>query len=194
MANYVATDTDLAAIADAIRAKGGTSDPLTFPGGFEDAIADIQSGGGGQVYTGTIELQNEDVQNLIIPVDISSGSAVVVAYLDRTGTIVDGNVVYDDEPIMPASATNTNAMIWYAAAIKQCDNKNMKRDASNYTSIKRPQNMSYCQAYFGNNGSAIGLDVNIVSGTKISLPSQNARRHWCKSGYYARWVYTVVVA
>lgn len=47
MANYVATDTDLAAIADAIRAKGGTSDPLTFPGGFEDAIADIQSGGGG---------------------------------------------------------------------------------------------------------------------------------------------------
>ena len=46
MSNYIAADTDLAAIADAIRTKGGTSDPLTFPGGFEDAIADIQSGGG----------------------------------------------------------------------------------------------------------------------------------------------------
>ena len=55
MSNYIATDTDLAAIADAIRAKGGTSDPLTFPGGFEDAIADISSGGGNSV-TGTFTI------------------------------------------------------------------------------------------------------------------------------------------
>ena len=47
MANYVATDTDLAAVADAIRAKGGTSAQLEFPADFISAIGDIPSGGGG---------------------------------------------------------------------------------------------------------------------------------------------------
>ena len=46
MANYLATDTDLAAVANAIRTKGGTSAGLTFPSGFVDAIGDISGGGG----------------------------------------------------------------------------------------------------------------------------------------------------
>lgn len=47
MANYIATTEELTAVADAIRAKGGTSEPLVFPEGFVSAIGDIQSGGGG---------------------------------------------------------------------------------------------------------------------------------------------------
>ena len=35
---------DLEAVADAIRTKGGTSDALTFPGGFVDAVSAIQAG------------------------------------------------------------------------------------------------------------------------------------------------------
>lgn len=46
MANYLATDTDLTAVANAIRTKGGTSAQLAFPQGFVDAIAAIQTGGG----------------------------------------------------------------------------------------------------------------------------------------------------
>lgn len=46
MANYLTTDTDLEAVADAIRNKGGTSAPLSFPQGFVDAIGDIETGGG----------------------------------------------------------------------------------------------------------------------------------------------------
>ncbi len=38
MANYIASDTDFISVADAIRAKGGTSASLSFPGGFVDAI------------------------------------------------------------------------------------------------------------------------------------------------------------
>lgn len=34
----------LAAIADAIRTKGGTSAPLAFPTGFSSAVAAIQTG------------------------------------------------------------------------------------------------------------------------------------------------------
>jgi hypothetical protein len=45
MANYLATDTDLTAVANAIRTKGGTSAQLEFPAGFVDAIGDIQGDG-----------------------------------------------------------------------------------------------------------------------------------------------------
>ena len=46
MANeYAVNRADLAAVADAIRTKGGTSGALTFPGGFVDAVEGIQTGG-----------------------------------------------------------------------------------------------------------------------------------------------------
>lgn len=47
MANYIVSDTNLTAVADAIRTKGGTSAALEFPQGFVDAIDDIETGGGG---------------------------------------------------------------------------------------------------------------------------------------------------
>ena len=43
MADYLTNDTDLKAVADAIRAKGGTSEPLTYPGGFALAIEQIKT-------------------------------------------------------------------------------------------------------------------------------------------------------
>lgn len=46
MANYMVTDTDLTAVANAIRTKGGTSTSLSFPSGFVNAIGNISGGGG----------------------------------------------------------------------------------------------------------------------------------------------------
>ena len=46
MTDYFATDVELTSIADAIRTKGGTSDPLAFPDGFVDAVEAIPTGGG----------------------------------------------------------------------------------------------------------------------------------------------------
>lgn len=43
MADYLTNDVDLKAVADAIRAKGGTSEPLTYPGGFASAIEAIKT-------------------------------------------------------------------------------------------------------------------------------------------------------
>ena len=40
-------DANLTTIAEAIRAKGGTSDALVFPSGFVSAVQAIQAGGGG---------------------------------------------------------------------------------------------------------------------------------------------------
>lgn len=49
MANYKAVDvdqleSDLTIVADAIREKGGTSEPLAFPNGMKEAVEAIQSG------------------------------------------------------------------------------------------------------------------------------------------------------
>lgn len=44
MADYKVTDAQLSSIANAIRTKGGTSDPLVFPSGFVSAIGDISAG------------------------------------------------------------------------------------------------------------------------------------------------------
>jgi hypothetical protein len=39
-------DADLKTVADAIRAKGGTTDELAFPDGYVSAVNDISVGGG----------------------------------------------------------------------------------------------------------------------------------------------------
>ena len=44
MANYIASDTDLTAVANAIRTKGGTSAELEFPNGFVSAVQAITTG------------------------------------------------------------------------------------------------------------------------------------------------------
>ena len=43
MSNYLATGSELTAVADAIRAKGGVSGQLVFPAGFVSAIGDIDT-------------------------------------------------------------------------------------------------------------------------------------------------------
>lgn len=39
--NYLVSDTDMTAVADAIRTAGGTSSSLQFPQGFVDAIGNL---------------------------------------------------------------------------------------------------------------------------------------------------------
>ena len=46
MAEDLVQDTSLTAVADAIREKGGTTAPLSFPAGMAKAVRGIQSGGG----------------------------------------------------------------------------------------------------------------------------------------------------
>ena len=50
MGAYIVKSSDLTAVADAIRTKGGTSAALTFPSGFVTAVENIPSGGGNTDY------------------------------------------------------------------------------------------------------------------------------------------------
>lgn len=46
MAEYLVQGASLTTVADAIREKGGTTAPLSFPEGMAAAVRSIQSGGG----------------------------------------------------------------------------------------------------------------------------------------------------
>lgn len=63
-------EASLTAVADAIREKGGTSEGLSFPEGFVNAVAGIQAGGGGDVLfaTGTIDVAKGETMAGYAPV------------------------------------------------------------------------------------------------------------------------------
>nr|DAE11413.1 MAG TPA: hypothetical protein [Siphoviridae sp. ct4F219] len=44
MAEYLVQGTSLTTVADAIREKGGTTAPLSFPAGMAEAVRNIKSG------------------------------------------------------------------------------------------------------------------------------------------------------
>ena len=54
MAEYLTNTADLTEVADAIRVKGGTSEPLVYPSGFVSAIQSIDTTGGTKPATLTI--------------------------------------------------------------------------------------------------------------------------------------------
>ena len=58
MAEYLTNTADLTEVADAIRVKGGTSEPLVYPSGFVSAIQSIDTTGGTKPATLTITSSN----------------------------------------------------------------------------------------------------------------------------------------
>ena len=92
MAEYLTNTTDLEKVADAIRAKGGTSDPLVYPDGFVMAIQAIQTG-----------------TELKIIVSVTSGATVTAkkGSLSVSGTSVNGTctLVVPEEGEWTVSAT-----------------------------------------------------------------------------------------
>ena len=65
MAEYLVQGESITEVADAIREKGGTTAPLSFPVGMAEAVRNIQSGGGAVTSvngkTGAVTLQAVDV-------------------------------------------------------------------------------------------------------------------------------------
>ena len=88
MADYLVTDTELTSIADAIRAKGGTTASITFPSGFISAISDISTG---ITPTGTISISSNGTYN----VEAFAQAEVVVPTLSLASLSVSQNGTYN---------------------------------------------------------------------------------------------------
>ena len=71
---YLVDGADMTAVADAIREKGGTTAPLSFPAGMAKAVRDIQSGGG--------DLSSVDVYiaDFTVPADLIVTAGAVDKY------------------------------------------------------------------------------------------------------------------
>lgn len=74
MAEYLVQGESLTTVADAIREKGGTSAPLSFPEGMAKAVRSIQSGGG--------DLSSVDVYiaDFTVPADLTVTAGAVDKY------------------------------------------------------------------------------------------------------------------
>nr|DAH42123.1 MAG TPA: hypothetical protein [Bacteriophage sp.] len=71
---YLVQGESITAVADAIREKGGTTDPLSFPAGMAEAVRNIQSGGG--------DLSSVDVYiaDFTVPADLTVTAGAVDKY------------------------------------------------------------------------------------------------------------------
>jgi hypothetical protein len=97
MAEYLVKDTELTAVADAIRAKTGESGALVFPQGFASAIAEITTGG-------------SDEQFALITVTVKrSGSALAGATVTATkgSTVVTGTSDNNGQCVLRVTETGT---------------------------------------------------------------------------------------
>ena len=66
MAKYLTDELELQSVADAIRAKGGTSGSLAFPNGFISAIEGIETGSSGSASTSTKDVNFRDYDGTIV--------------------------------------------------------------------------------------------------------------------------------
>ena len=76
-----ALDAGMKSVADAIRAKTGTTDLLAWPDGFKAAVEGIQTGGGQAFQCGTVV--SADGTNLVVPCTLDN-ILIVRKYINST--------------------------------------------------------------------------------------------------------------
>lgn len=98
MANYLTTDTELTSVADAIRAKGGTSAQLTYPAEFVSAIQAIPTGGGDTLAKRLLNGLSTDTADFAVPDGVRQIRSYAFAYtsfgnitLPSSCTAISGN-------------------------------------------------------------------------------------------------------
>lgn len=73
MADYLVQGTSLTTVADAIRERGGTTAPLSFPAGMAEAVRNIQSGG-------DLSAVNGYIADFTVPADLIVTAGAVDKY------------------------------------------------------------------------------------------------------------------
>ena len=163
MAEYLTNTADLTEVADAIRAKGGISDPLVYPDGFVTAIQAIETGGGG----GSDELVNSLIDRTI------SG-----AYVNNTVTIIGryglSGCTKLTSVVLPAvTTTDGNSMVG-CSALTKADFSNLQniRYSTFYSNKKLVTLIIRTQVVAKLENTSAFKDTPIVSGTGyVYVPS-----------------------
>lgn len=129
-------DADLTAVADAIRAKGGTSEALAFPGGFVSAVETIQTGGG----------DSHEIEDLFV----TRGERTEEYVNDRVTAI--GNNAFYSYSGMKCAMSFPNATSVGGTAFYSCG----------CTSLSLPKNNSNISGAFRGMGNCTFLDLGFA--------------------------------
>ena len=107
MADYLTTDTDLTSVADAIRAKGGTSAALEWPSGYVDAVDAIPTG---ITPTGTISIAQNGTYDVTdyasASVNVSGDDGSFKGVIERTAVT----------PTLPSNLTSIGAYAFHSCS------------------------------------------------------------------------------
>ena len=104
MEEYLTNDIDIKKVADAIRAKGGTSEQLVYPDGFAQAIAAIQVGGGGEAcdecltWSASSEFTVAPIQPGFVMQGIVWDGTIEISYDKVSWEVWDGSGVITAKP------------------------------------------------------------------------------------------------
>ena len=210
MAEYLVTDSDMTKVADAIRAKGGTTEALAWPDGYKTAIDAIQTGGGGgssdptdpvEVYNNTrpsdwlpmpTPADNEMYLLFHIPDGFSSLLAFTVTctgnYTVALGSVSDGAFV---QMISTSVASGSK----YEAELFADDYGNLTSDGHKQVMVKvsgtdiltwEPSNHSKktSPAKFAG-WNIVEISCNLPSGTSVACGSSTVNSALKKLRYFA---------
>ena len=110
MSEYLVADTDLTAVASAIRAKGSTSAGLAYPSGFISAIGNISSSGWVDISTTDVTVHSSGNSSLIFAIySLSLNIVAIYVHLDIPDPWDSGGLLIVSGQYQPALGTRAVA-------------------------------------------------------------------------------------
>lgn|GEM_PF-3308121 len=173
-------DTDLTAVANAIRTKGGTSVPLAFPSGFVSAVEAIETGGGGSAAVSVLNTLEITTDVRAVNIDTTPYNsydfyfcifdATLTAsdwiYIVKDGTTASGGTYTDGSSIHPHGL-----LFWvYADSITPSKKRTviLGQGTGAFASGSAPTNM-YIYTYVASNRIKAGSKFRIYGGNYADM-------------------------
>ena len=143
-----ALDAGMKSVADAIRAKTGTTDLLAWPDGFKAAVEGIQTGGGQAFQCGTVVSANDT--NLVVPCTLDN-ILIVGKYISSTSNIaylLNATLLVADGLKIQIGTNSSGKLINQGAGVFSITKQNGQTTFTQKTSIKF--NGEYCYIAWDN--------------------------------------------
>ena len=141
-------DAGMKSVADAIRAKAGTTDLLAWPDGFKAAVEGIQTGGGQAFQCGTVV--SADGTNLVVPCTLDN-ILIVRKYVNSTSNmayLLNATLLVADGLKIQIGTNSSGSLINQGTGVFSITKQNGQTTFTQTTSIKF--NGEYCYIAWDN--------------------------------------------
>lgn len=183
-------------LAELTITENGEYTPGEGVDGFGRVTVEVAIAGGTaevRVWEGEVEFNNADSISMAIPVDDTTFDRYIVdAWVVETGTVADGVVTLDEKPTIPGSSNRwatafAISRLYYGGEIVESIDVIMGSSGTTYTAA-HAGGMSMRGSPSSEHTQITGLDI---TDDGLALKPSTSR-YFCKSGYYAKFRYSVV--